>query len=56
MQCKPGGALILKPMTESDEHPLNRGVARKFSYRFYALSRRRAATINQPNQSQRRKQ
>jgi hypothetical protein len=59
MQCKPGVAFILKPMTKSDGHPLNRGgatVAGKFSYLFLALSRRRAVTINQLNQSQRRKQ
>jgi hypothetical protein len=59
MQCKPGVAFILKPMTKSDEHPLNRSgatVAGKFSYLFLALSRRRAVTINQLNQSQRRKQ
>jgi hypothetical protein len=56
MQCKPGVALILKPMTESDEHPLNSGAAGEFSCRFYALSRRHAATINQPDQIQRRKQ
>jgi hypothetical protein len=59
MQCKPGVAFISKPMTKSDEHPLNRGganAAGKFSYRFYALSRRRAETINQPNPTQRRKQ
>jgi hypothetical protein len=57
MQCKPGVAFIPKPTTKSDEHPLNRSgasLAGKFSYLFYALSRRRA--INQPNPSQRRKE
>jgi F-type H+-transporting ATPase subunit c len=52
MQCKPGVAFIQKPMTKSDEHPLNRGgasVTGKFSYLFYAHSRRRAA--NQSTQS-----
>jgi F-type H+-transporting ATPase subunit c len=46
MQCKPGVAFIPKPMTKSDRHPLNHGgesLAGKFSYQFYALSRRRAA-------------
>jgi hypothetical protein len=58
MQRKPGVVLIRNPMTKSDKHPLNSGVAGKFSYRFFAVSRRRAATINQPYQSQtqRRKQ
>jgi F-type H+-transporting ATPase subunit c len=52
MQCKPGVAFFPKPMTKSDRHPLNRSGANpagKFSYWFYALSRRRAA--NQSTQS-----
>jgi hypothetical protein len=46
-------------MTKSAKHPLNHsgaGLAGKFSYLLYALSRRRDATLNQPNKSQRRKQ
>jgi len=59
MQCKPGVAFIPRLMTKSAKHPLNHsgaGLAGKFSYLLYALSRRRDATLNQPNKSQRRKQ